>query len=211
LILRTAIEDCREKAECTAAMTATTVEEQPAPPRKKSRSDLKRTPQMLAGICELVKQGLSLRRAAEHLKVHHSTVAAWRSQDPQFDVDVAAAEAQFIQGQLEIIQAAAKKGSWQASAWILERRLPAEFSQPQVQLSMPVNDVEYKELSVVLEELKQCPEARRLLPPEIWGLAGQECEQSNVESKDAAPGDEGEDAAPANQGEAISQSEQKTR
>jgi hypothetical protein len=181
-------------------MTATAVDEQPAPPRKKSRSDSKRTPRMLAAICELVKQGLSLRRAAEHLKVHHSTVAAWRSQDPQFDADVAAAEAQFIQGQLEIIKAAAKKGSWQASAWILERRLPAEFSQPQVQLSMPVK-IEHKELSVVLEELKQSPEARRLLPPEIWGLAGQECEQSNVEGKDAAPGHEGE---------AISQSEQKT-
>jgi transposase len=117
---------------------------------------------MLAAICELVKQGLSLRRAAEHLKVHHSTVAAWRSQDPQFDTDVAAAEAQFMQGQLEIIKAAAKKGSWQASAWILERRLPAEFSQPQVQLSVPVN-AEYKELSVVVEELRQSPEAMRLL------------------------------------------------
>jgi hypothetical protein len=90
--------------------------------------------------------------------VHHSTVAAWRSQDPEFDTDVAAAEAQFIHGQLEIIKDAAKKGSWQASAWILERRLPAEFSQPQVQLSMPVN-VEYKDLSVRLEELKQ---SRRL-------------------------------------------------
>ena len=130
---------------------------------KKSRSQSKRTPLFLAAICELVKQGLSVRRAAEHLKVHHSTVAAWRSQDPQFDADVAAAEAQFIQGQLEIIKDAAKKGSWQASAWILERRLPAEFSQPQVQLSMPVN-VEYKELSVVIEELRQSPEAMRLFP-----------------------------------------------
>jgi hypothetical protein len=28
----------------------------------------------------------------------------------------------------------------------------------------------YKELSQVLEELKQSPEARRILPPEIWGM-----------------------------------------
>jgi hypothetical protein len=28
----------------------------------------------------------------------------------------------------------------------------------------------FKELSQVLEELKQSPEARRLLPPEIWGM-----------------------------------------
>jgi hypothetical protein len=49
----------------------------------------------------------------------------------------------------------------EASAWLLERKWPTHFSQPQVQLSMPVN-VEYKELSVLLEELKQCPEARAL-------------------------------------------------
>jgi len=189
MILRTAIEDCPEKAECKAAMGTTAVDEQPAPPRKKSRSDSKRTPQMLAAICELVKQGLSLRRAAEHLKVHHSTVAAWRSQDPQFDVDVAAAEAQFIQGQLEIIKAAAKKGSWQASAWILERRLPAEFSQPQVQLNMPVK-IEHKELSVQLEELKLCPEARRILPPKIWGLIGQESLQNTTEGSGPEPAPE---------------------
>jgi hypothetical protein len=148
-------------------MIATAVDEQTALPRKKLRSDSKRSPEMLAAICELVKQGLSVRRAAEHLKVHHSTVAAWRSQDPQFDADVAAAEAQFIQSQLENIKDAAKKGSWQASAWMLERRLPAEFSQPQVQLNMPV-EIEHKELSVVLADLEKSPEARRLLSPELF-------------------------------------------
>ena len=163
-------------------MTGMAVDGQLASLRKKSRSDSKRTPQMLGGICELVKQGLSVRRAAEHLKVHHSTVAAWRSQDPQFDTDVAAAEAQFIQGQLEIIKDAAKKGSWQASAWILERRLPAEFSQPQVQLSMPVN-VEYKELSVVVEELRQSPEAMRLL----GGSCLFDSLLSTTEGKESAP------------------------
>jgi hypothetical protein len=188
MILRNAIEDCREKAENKSAMTATAVDEQPAPPRKKSRSDSKRTPVLLAGICELVKQGLSIRRAAERLKVHHSTVAAWRSQDPEVDTDVAAAEAQFIHGQLEVIKDAAKKGSWQASAWILERRLPAEFSQPQVQLSMPVN-VEHKDLSVRLEELKQSPEARRLLSPELFQAlaAGSNSEPSTTEGKESAP------------------------
>jgi hypothetical protein len=57
----------------------------------------------------------------------------------------------------------------------------------------------YKELTQVLEELKQSPEARRMLPPELWGMI--EPGQSNVEGKDAAPGDEGE---------AISPTEQKT-
>jgi hypothetical protein len=69
---------------------------------------------------------------------------------------------------------------------MLERRLPAEFSQPQVQLSMPVN-VEYKELSVVLEELKQCPEARCLLPPEMFDMFSPNSEPSTTEGKESAP------------------------
>jgi hypothetical protein len=50
----------------------------------------------------------------------------------------------------------------------------------------------YKELSQVLEELKQSPEARRLLPPEIWGMAS------------------GQSAGPGHEGETISPPEQKT-
>jgi hypothetical protein len=50
----------------------------------------------------------------------------------------------------------------------------------------------YKELSQVLEELKQTPEGRRILPPEIWGMVS------------------GQSAAPSHQEEAISPPEQKT-
>jgi hypothetical protein len=38
----------------------------------------------------------------------------------------------------------------------------------------------YKELSQVLEELKQSPEARRILPPEIWGMVGAEPSGQNT-------------------------------
>jgi hypothetical protein len=53
---------------------------------------------------------------------------------------------------------------------------------------------------VLIEELKQSPEARRLLPPEIWGMVtgAAPSEQSNVKGKDAA-----------HEGSTISQSEQK--
>jgi hypothetical protein len=56
----------------------------------------------------------------------------------------------------------------------------------------------YKELTQVLEELKASPEARRLLPPELWGMIEPPL-QSNVKGKDAA-----------HEGSTISQSEQKT-
>jgi len=122
--------------------------------------------------------------------------------DPQFDADVAAAEAQFIQGQLEVIKDAAKKGSWQASAWMLERRLPAEFSQPRVQLSVPMN-VEYKELSVLVDELRQSPEAMRLLPKELFDTL---ISEANSEPSTA----EGEESAPPHESEPKSNSEQET-
>jgi hypothetical protein len=166
-------------------------------PESKSRSERKRTAKMLSAICALVENGLSVSHAAEKLHVHHTTVGRWRNELPEFDAAILAAEAAFIDSQIANIRTAAKT-SWQASAWLLERKWPAHFSQPQVRLNMPVN-VEYKELSVVLEELKQCPEARRLLPPEIWGLAAEPSGQSNVKGKDAA-----------HEGSTISQSEQKT-
>jgi hypothetical protein len=69
--------------------------------------------------------------------VHHTTVGRWRKELPEFDTAILAAEAAFIDSQIANIRAAAKT-SWQASAWLLERKWPAHFSQPQVQLSMPV-------------------------------------------------------------------------
>jgi len=61
---------------------------------------------------------------------------------------------------------------------------------------MPVN-VEYKELSVELEELKQRPEARRLIPPELFDspLSTSDepnSERSTTEGKESAPPHESE-------------------
>ncbi len=127
------------------------------------RSALKNTPAVRAAICKLIALGLSPNRAAGKVKVHHSTVAEWRKNDPQFDADVQNAEAAFIQKQIENVQAAANKGSWQASAWLLERKFPSEFSQPQVQLHQGVVKVEFNDLGETLKRLRQSSEGRRFL------------------------------------------------
>jgi hypothetical protein len=127
------------------------------------RSALKNTPAVRAAICKLVALGLSPNRAAGKVKVHHSTVAEWRKNDHQFDLDVQNAEAAFIQKQIENVQAAANKGNWQASAWLLERKFPSEFSQPQVQLHHGVVKVEFKDLGETLKRMRQSPEALRVL------------------------------------------------
>lgn len=148
-------------------MTTMAVEEQPPPPGNKSRSESKRTPQMLAAICKLVKSGLSVSHAAEKLHVHHTTVGRWRKELPEFDAAILAAEAEFIDSQIANIRRAAKT-SWQASAWLLERKWPAFFSQPQVQLNMPGEKVQFEELGSFLKELRESPEAMRALQIGDW-------------------------------------------
>lgn len=123
----------------------------------------KDAPQIRIEICKLVKLGLSVSRAAGKLKVHHKTVAAWRSADPGFDAQIAAAEAVFIQRQVEVIKAAARNGSWQAAAWLLERKHALEFSQPQIQLLHKTVKIEFEDLGKIMEAMRQSPEAMRTL------------------------------------------------
>ena len=116
----------------------------------------KRTPKILAAICELVKNGLSVSHAAEKLHVHHSTVARWRKELAEFDTAILAAEAEFIDSQIANIRTAAKT-SWQASAWLLERKFPEFFSQPQVQFNMPGAKIQVDDFGVMLERYRQSP------------------------------------------------------
>src|ERR1700746_2289440 len=104
-----------------------TLEPKQSPPNR-SRSERKRTPRMLKAICELVRNGLSVRHAAEKLHIHHTTVGRWRSELSDFDAAILAAEAEFIEAQVANIRMAAKT-SWQASAWLLERKFPEFYSQ----------------------------------------------------------------------------------
>ena len=124
-----AVEDCREKAERVPPMSAVlVVENQPPSSQNKSRSESKRTPQMLAAICKLVKTGLSVSHAAEKLHVHHTTVGRWRKELPEFDAAILAAEAEFIESQIANIRRAAKT-SWQASGLAIGTQM-ASVLQP---------------------------------------------------------------------------------
>jgi hypothetical protein len=109
---------------------------------------------MLSAICELVKGGLSVSHAAEKLRVHHSTAGRWRKELPEFDTAILAAEAEFIDSQIANIRTAAKT-SWQASAWLLERKWPAFFAQPQVQFNMPGARIQVDDFAEMLGRFRQ--------------------------------------------------------
>lgn len=111
--------------------------------------------------------GLSVNRAAGKVKVHHSTIAEWRRNDPDFDAAVQNAEAVFIENQIKTIQAAAKNGTWVAAAWLLERKFPSEFSQPQVQLHHGVIKLEFEDFGQMIEKLRGSPEASGALQQSV--------------------------------------------
>lgn len=105
-----------------------------------------------------MQKGLSVNHAAQKLHIHHSTVSQWRKDMPEFDAALSAAEAAFVEEQTENIRSAGKK-NWTASAWLLERRWPQFFSQPQVQFNMSGGPpkVEYEELGTTIEKLRNDP------------------------------------------------------
>jgi hypothetical protein len=155
------VEDGREEREREHAMSPAVINNGEISKRK-SRSDSKRTPQRLAAICRLVQQGLTVTHAAAKIRVHHSTVAQWRKDLPDFDEAISAAEAAFIAEQTRNIRTAGKK-NWQASAWLLERKWPQYFSQPQIQLNMGHNKPQFEELRDVVDRIKKDPKMMKTM------------------------------------------------
>lgn len=140
-------------------------------PPNRSRSNSKRTPKMLSAICELISNGLSVNHAAQRLHVHHSTVAHWRREFPDFDAAILAAEAAFIDSQIANIREAGKR-NWQASAWLLERKWPASFAQPQVQFNLPGAKTQFDDFPSMVERLRQSPSYQQLMAKESIETTG---------------------------------------
>jgi hypothetical protein len=153
---------------------------------KKSVS--KKTPQMLAAICTMIEAGLSVKRSAGKLRVHYTTIAKWRLESPEFELAIQKAEATFIQRQVANVQAAADKGSWQASAWLLERKFPSEFSQPQVQLHHATVKVEFEDFGALLERYRKSDEATRpLMEVEALLLENHDAVSNSSDVVEASP------------------------
>ncbi len=86
-------------------------------------------PDVVAAICEALRNGLTQRRACAVAGINEDTYYAWLKDKPGFSDVVKNAEADCIAANLAIIRGAAKDGNWTASAWILERRFPHEYGR----------------------------------------------------------------------------------
>lgn len=97
----------------------------------------KLTPQLQEQIGNNITLGMPLKFAAEAAGITEVTFYNWlkrgeaesKGQFYEFAEHVKACKAKAVQLHLKLITKAATDGSWQASAWILERRYPEEFGR----------------------------------------------------------------------------------
>jgi len=89
----------------------------------------KRNPAVVAAILEALAAGQARGTAAALAGIGATTLARWVADDPDLACRVEQAEAHAVRDALGVIHRAAESGTWQAAAWWLERRYPADWGR----------------------------------------------------------------------------------
>ena len=88
-------------------------------------------------ICQYISDGNTFERACRLSNISDSVFYSWKARGEKekegkfadfLEATLKAGE-QFKQTNINIIQEAAKDGTWQAAAWLLERKHPEEFGR----------------------------------------------------------------------------------
>lgn len=112
------------------------------------------TPEVTARICKAIRVGMPLEHAAEAGGIHRSTFYRWmqRAEDNEqpyrdFRDAVERAVRECEERALRRISKAARLGSWQAAAWLLERRHPEHYGRrDRVQMDATVSGTHHVEV-----------------------------------------------------------------
>lgn len=111
--------------------------------RGKGTGRSKLTAEFIHKVEQLAAQGLNQRQIATILNVGACTISIWKAGkgklEEKFQNALRKGEAEGIRRRLKRIEKAGVKGSWQADAWLLERRNPDQFGRND---RMRVSDVE---------------------------------------------------------------------
>lgn len=110
--------------------------------RRKGGTKTLLTREFIAKVEKLAAKGLTQRQIAHIMNVGACTLSIWKSKageaTEKFAKAIARGEAKGVEMRLKRIEKAAIKGSWQADAWVLERRNPEQFGRRDaVSLSNP--------------------------------------------------------------------------
>ena len=102
------------------------------PGARRGGQNSKQTPERMDAVLAGIRLGQSRTMAARAAGVTHTTIANWATASPDFAMALDKAEADGQQMLLRVVISAAAKNlpnTWQAAAWLLERRWPSEFAQ----------------------------------------------------------------------------------
>jgi len=145
----------------------------------------KLTPEMQERICRILREGNTRRTAAALVGIDEETFRRWmylgeRGREPYraFYAAVKNAEEEAVQSRIAVIQKAAQDGNWQAAAWWLERKFPAEWGRidrVQAEITgkdggpLQVSRVDGLSEAEMRELLRQALESLPALPPDGGG------------------------------------------
>lgn len=124
----------------------------------------KYTEDTLAAIEKALKLGMTRHDAAIHGDIDDSTFCVWLNEKPEFVDLVQKAETYAKLSRVERIEKAGKKGTWQADAWMLERKYANEFAQRLVVQITPEDAALLKQLG--------------LSPSEAWAALMQQARET---------------------------------
>ncbi len=89
------------------------------------------TPELATALCQLVKDGLPMVRAAEHEGIHYSTFKRWQTRKGEpyeaFSASLKKAKAEAQKQSIAVIRSGAQ--GWQGEAWYLERSDPKNWGR----------------------------------------------------------------------------------
>jgi hypothetical protein len=123
----------------------------------------KKTAEAIARILKVVRTGLPLKFAAQAGNIEAETLSQWRAKDVEFAQALEQAQLESVEKRWKTIAKAAedrvsangevRPGDWKAVAWQLERSFPSEFSRPEIQLGVQINNQTVNQTLVVTAEV----------------------------------------------------------
>jgi hypothetical protein len=116
--------------------------------RQKGLSTL--MPTVKPGLIKLLKTGTPIKQACAAVGISNGTFYLWmdkgkkakKGQYKEFYEEVEKAKGEFVARNVAIIQKAGMDGTWQASAWLLERTHPEEFAKRDIEVNVTNNNVD---------------------------------------------------------------------
>ena len=130
----------------------------PKPEKHPGGRPSKYTPEIVERICYSLSLGNTRTTSVTCAGVSMPTFHNWMHEFPEFLDAIKRAEEQAVEHYVNVIHAASGQ-TWQAAAWYLERRRPADFSkQDKVDITTngkDINGMSVEEMLAELERIKQ--------------------------------------------------------